>query len=436
MPLTDAKVRNAKGADKPYKLADSGGLYLFVTPTGFRSWRMKYRFAGKERRLTFGPYPEISLLAARDMRDEARRHLRSDRDPGIAKVKARAAAQVSAATTLEAVGRRWHEAMRPRWSAVHADKVIQRLEANLFPALGSIPIAEIDPPMMLAALRKIERRGVVEMAHRVRQSASAIFVHAISEGIASSDPAAVVTKALRPIPKKQPQPALLTIDAARSVLSAAEASTADAVTKLCSRFIALTSVRVATATGMEWSEVTGIDWDDERYGPDLPTWTVPARRMKLDKDRKDEAAFDFIVTLSNEAVAVLRTARRLSGASPLVFPSYRNGRRALSGNTINSLYQRVGYAGKHVPHGWRATMSTVMNEWTKRHGQDDDRMVIDLMLAHVPKGVSGSERAYNRAAYLNRRRQLSQIWAGLLMDGMAPPDAIIDIVDHAALAGA
>ncbi|HYO97943.1 MAG TPA: integrase arm-type DNA-binding domain-containing protein, partial [Polyangiaceae bacterium] len=232
--LTDLKVRQAKPGESDYKLADAGGLYLLVTKGGAKSWRLKYRFAGTEKRLTFGQYPEVSLGEARKRRDEARRLLRELRDPALEAMKQRLGAAAAAAATFEKVAREWHELQSPRWVPVHSSDVIRSLEREVFPQLGSVPLREIDVPLTLAVLRKIERRGALETSKRVRQRMSAVFVHGISIGASSSDPASPVTKALKPAPKKTRQPAMTGIDALRDLLRAAEGSGASPVTKLAS----------------------------------------------------------------------------------------------------------------------------------------------------------------------------------------------------------
>ncbi|CCW20133.1 hypothetical protein EBBID32_45040 [Sphingobium indicum BiD32] len=417
-------ARNAAPKDKPYKLADSGGLYLYVAPTGLRSWRMKFRFQGKEKLLTFGPYPDVPLSKARQKRDEARRQLREHDDPSGARKKSKEAKEAERIAraqkmTFEQFARTWHEVQAPRWAPVHAKDVITSLDRDVFPDLGPLAMDEIDAPTVLATLRKIEARGSIETARRMRQRISAVFSYAISEGVATYDPAAIVMKALKPLPKKGKQPALTRLDDLRGVLLAAEASGATPVTKLASRLLALTSVRPAVVRGVEWAEFEEIDWTGDFIGPMLPIWRVPAARMKLILDRKDEEAFDHVVPLSHQAVDVLRQVRRLTGRGKLVFPGQRHAHRPLSENAIGYLYNRVGYHGRHVPHGWRAAFSTIMNE---RHRPD--RAIIDMMLAHVPKDKV--EAAYNRAQHMARRRALAQDWADMLMEGLPPAGALLD----------
>jgi integrase len=422
--LTDLKIRTAKPRDRDYKLSDSSGLYLYVTTKGYRSWRMKYRFAGKEKRLTFGPYPEVSLYEARERRDAARRQLRDHRDPGIEELKRKLAAAVDHAATFETVARRWHALHKARWAPVHAYDVLNSLQREIFPTLGSIPISQIDAPLVLVSLRKIESRGSLETAKRVRQRMSAIFIHAISEGICTSDPAATVAKAMKPARKRTKQPALATLDELRELLRSAEATGASPVTKVASRLLALTAVRPAVLRGARWDEFEGIDWEaGKARDPNAVIWRIPSQRMKLILDRKEDVSYEHIVPLPLQAIQALLAIRPLTGRYTLAFPSERHGHRPLSENAIGYLYNRCGYHGRHVPHGWRAAFSTVMNERAERSGRADDRAIIDLMLAHVPANTV--EGAYNRAAYMPRRREIAQEWADALVDGLVSPDELL-----------
>lgn len=430
--LTDAEVKKAAPRDKAYKMADSGGLFLFVAPTGLKSWRMKFRLHGKEKLLTFGPYPEVKLAEARDRRDAARRQIREHDDPSGARKRAQQAKEDEKAAqaklvTFEAAARTWHGLQLGRWAPVHANDVIISLERDVFPAIGGRPLASVDSPMILKALRVVEDRGAIETAKRLRQRISAVFCYAISEGIlpaGSADPAAVVGKALKPLPKKGKQPAIIDVEEARGVLIAAEASGASPITKLASRLLALTQSRPGMIRGAEWSEFSGIDWDDQTYGPFLPLWTIPAERMKLVLDLKDEEAFKHMVPLSWQAVDVLRAVRRLTGRNRLVFPGQRHSHKPLSENAIGYLYNRVGYHGRHVPHGWRSSFSTVMNALARRRKTVEDDPIIELMLAHVPENKV--KAAYDRAGHMERRRELSQEWSDMLMKGMVGANDLLE----------
>lgn len=427
--LTDAQARKARPAEKDYKLADAGGLYLMVTRAGAKSWRQKYRIHGKEKVLTHGLYPEVGVQEARERRDVARRLIHDGRDPAIVKMKARVAAAIAAGETFEVLARAWHDQEKGRWSPVHASDVLNSLERDVFPELGALPLKEIDRPTVLRVLRLVEKRGAIETARRLRQRISAVFIFAIAEGKADTDPAtAEMRAALKPLPKKGKQPAIIKVEGLRQLLHAAEASGASPVTKLGSRLLGLTAVRPGVVLGVGWTEFEGIDWEVPASPGSHPDalWRVPASRMKLALDRKDEEAFEHLVTLSWQAVAVLQTIRRLTGRCPLVFPSQRHSHKPMSANAIGYLYNRVGFHGRHVPHGWRAGFSTIMNERAERNARDTgqkalaelDAKVIDLMLAHVPKDKV--EGAYNRAAFMPRRREIAAEWADLLMDGLPP----------------
>jgi integrase len=248
---------------------------------------------------------------------------------------------------------------------------------------------------------------------------SAVFVHGISTGLCGADPAATVTKALKPAPKQTRQPAITDIEKLRDLLKAAEASGASPVTKVASRLLALTAVRPGVVRGTAWTEIEGVDWDSEHpEETETGLWRVPSSRMKLALDRKDEVAFEHLVPLSRQALEAIAAIRPLTKRLPILFPSNRHLHRPLSENAIGYLYNRCGYHGRHVPHGWRAAFSTIMNERAERAGRPGDRAVIDLMLAHVPS--NRVEGAYNRAAYMHRRREIAQEWADLLTDGLCP----------------
>jgi integrase len=390
---------------------------------------MKFRFDNKEKLLTFGPYPDITITAARDRRDEARQQLRRHEDPSGVRRRAMEAKEAvrrdeMEGVTFEALARAWHELQAPRWAPVHAADVITSLERDIFPEIGARPLKAIDTPMVLAVLRKVEDRGSIETAKRLRQRISAVFVYAISEGIVTADPSAIVGKALKPLPPSKKQPSITEPSEARKVLEAAEASGASPVTKLASRLLALTAVRPAVVRGVTWDEFEGVDWTGDLYGPFLPLWRVPAGRMKLVLDKKDQVEFDHLVPLSWQAVEVLRAARRLTGRGKLVFPGQRHAHRPLSENAIGYLYNRVGYHSRHVPHGWRATFSTTMKAKARRERRFEDLETIEMMLAHELDNKVAA--AYDRHEHIERRRELAQIWADLLMEGMRPANDLLD----------
>jgi integrase len=409
--LTDLQARKAKPAEKAYKLADSGGLSLYVTPTGFKSWRYKYRFGGKERRLVFGPYPEVSLIEARDARDAARKTLREGRDPGTVKKEKASEAAIEAQNSFERVAEEWHTLHESKWSTRHAEDVIHSLRRDVFPTLGEMPIAQISVPTVLSVIRSIAKRGANETAHRVRQRMSAVFVHGIATGVCEADPAAVVRGALAPIVKGR-FPAIVDLAEARKMLAAIETIPAHPVTRVAHRLLALTGVRCEAVYGARWKEFEDLDSAE-------PIWRVPKDRMKGTKIAKKE----HIVPLAPQAVALIQAIQPLTGRGPLVFPNARFAHLPMSDGAIGGLIERAGYAGQHVPHGWRSTFSTIMNEQAEREDRGADRAIINLMLAHVPD--NDVERAYNRAKYMPRRRELAVNWADIILDGAVAPGELV-----------
>lgn len=404
--LTEVACRNARKGEKAQKLSDSGGLYLFVTPTGFKSWRLKYRIGKTEKRLILGAYPEMTLRQARDRRDEARKQLRDGLDPSVERKKTKAAQAAGPSQTLQRFAEDWHAARESGWRPHYAKAVLSRLKLDIFPTLGSVPIGDVTAPMVLTTLQRIEKRGSLDVARRVRQHLSDVFRIAIAVGAAKYDPAAGLDRALKARTRSR-RPAVQSIEQARRVLAAVEATNVEPTTRLASRLLALTAVRPAMVRLAESKEFEDLD------GP-LPIWRIPAAKMKLTAERRSDLGFEFIVPLAPAAVDVVQTALS-SFSTELLLPSAR--KMAMSDATLSKIYRSAGFTDIHVPHGWRATFSTVMNELAAIENRVGDRDIIDLMLAHVPSTV---EAAYNRYAYLPRRRELALEWAELLMEGACP----------------
>ncbi len=397
--LTDAAIRRLKPKNKPYKSADGGGLYLLVTATA-KLWRLKYRRGGKEKLLAIGAYPDVSLADAREARDQAKRELTGGKDPGQEKKRRLPAG----GSDFETIAREWHALNAPRWTKIHAAEVLDSLERLIFPEFGSDAVTAIKAPVVLAALRKIEARPAVEVAKRVRQRVSAVFVYAISTGRAEDDPAAIVRGAMAPVVRKS-QPALIELETARAMLRKVEEIPARPLTRLAMRFLALTVVRPSEGRSPLWPE----------FPPDAAVWKIPAERMKTKSAHW--------VPLARQAREVIDAARTLAGdptAALPVFPGVRSVLEPMTEGALRTLLDRAGFKGQHVPHGWRATFSTIMNE---RFPQD--HRVIDLMLAHVKKDKT--EAAYNRAAFLQRRAELAQIWADLLLEGFPPAAELLKL---------
>lgn len=388
--LSNAAVKAARPKPRAYKMFDERGLFLFVAPTGLRAWRMRYRIAGREKLLSLGQWPDVQLVDARDRAEEARSLVAQGVDPSVKKV-------IVQICTFKAVARQWHALHRERWTDRHAADVITSLESNVLSVIGALPIGAIGAPAILQVLRDVEARGSIETARRIRQRISAVFSFAIAEGLVDHDPAAVVSRALRPAPIARRQPALVEISKLRKLMIDCDRAGGPPIVRLASRFLALTAVRMGALLGAQWNEFEQLD-------SEAPIWRIPAARMKLKKARKADTANDHIVPLSAEAVAVLKSVRAFECQSRMdfVFP--------INAAAIGSLYKRAGYRDRHVPHGWRASFSTILNEKFPL-----ERASIDLALAHAPKGASGSEAAYNRAQLLEQRRALFDRWGGMLI---------------------
>lgn len=429
--LTDKAVRAAVAQDKAYKLTDARGLHLHVSTSGHKSWRYKYRFENKERLLTIGTYPEVSLADARERRNEAKKILRDGRDPRHVAKRARMVGTGEKAKTLEEVAREWHKLQIDRWKPVHATDVITSLERDVFPQMGTMPLAEIDKPLLLSVLRKVEARGAIETARRIKQRVAAIYRFANAEGADLANPAADINDALKPLPPSRRYPALTDVESIRTMIGDIERAGASPVNRIAGRVLAITAQRPGMVRFMQWDNITGIDWADSNTDSSEALWVIPAERMKQELHLRSDEAFQHKVPLTWQAVEALRAVRWLTGRSPLVFPGARSGLKPISENAIGYLYNREGYKGRHVPHGWRSSFATIMNEKVERELGADvrllaDRLIIDLMLAHTPKGMSASELRYNRAAYMGRRRELAQVWSDLIMEGALPVEDIID----------
>ncbi|KKI18246.1 tyrosine-type recombinase/integrase [Sphingomonas sp. Ag1] len=407
--LTNAAVKAARPRAAAYKLPDGAGLHLFIAPTGLKSFRLRFRYGGREQLLTIGSYPEVDLVAARARAEAARAQLARGEDPR---------ARSSRVDTFEAAARAWHAVQAEGWTAVHAADVLVSLERDVFPAIGAEQLDAIAPADVLELLRAVEARGARETARRLRQRISAVFELAIGEGWCSSDPAEKVARGLKKPAAVRHHAALVSIDDARALMAAVDQLEAAPAAKLASRFLALTAMRWAAVRGARWSEIEDLDGD-------APTWRVPAARMKLAAAKKGNAAHDHVVPLSPAAVAVLRAAQskhdQMSNAaeireflpSDLIFAG-NGSNKPLGEAAIGALYARTAFAGRHVPHGWRATFSTIMNE-----AMPLERGAIDQALGHALKSEDGSiakvEGAYNRSQQLDRRRRIFDAWGVALV---------------------
>jgi integrase len=399
MALTDTAIRNAKPSAKAYKLADSAGLYLEVMPNGARYWRMRYRYAGKDTRLALGVYPEVTLAAARLRRDAARATLRDGRDPGAERKADKVRRVVAIGSTFDAVSREWMATQKKKLAPATFAKS-QWLLDQVMPWLGSRPIAEIDPPELLSALKRIEARGAHETAHRTKEKCGQVFRYAIAHGIATRDPSADLRGILAPIVRTS-RAAITDPTKVGALLRAIDGYTGQHVTRCALRLAPLLFVRPGELRAMEWAE---LDLD-------AAEWRIPAHRMKMREAH--------VVPLSSQAVTILRELYPLTGRGRYCFPSIRTAAAPMSENTINAALRSLGYDKDTMTgHGFRAMASTRLNEL----GWAPD--VIERQLAHAERNKVRA--AYNRAQYMAERQTMMQAWADYL-DGLRTGAKVIPI---------
>lgn len=404
MPLTDTAIRNAKPGttpagkptDKPYKLADSGGLYLEVSPKGGKYWRLKYRFEGKEKRLAFGVYPEVTLKEARQKRDEARKKLSQGIDPSAE----RKATKTAASETFEAIYREWLDKFGPGWAESHKENIMRRIEKDMLPWIGARPIVELKAADLLAALRRIEARGALESAHRTKQAVGQVFRYAVATGRAERDPTADLRGALPPASKGF-FAAITEPRAIGELLRAIDGYQGSFVVRCALRLAPLVFVRPGELRAAEWAEID----------PERAEWRIPAHRMKM-KDAH-------IVPLSRQALAILDELRPLTGAGRFLFPGERAPNRPISDGTLNAALRRLGYASDEMTgHGFRAMACSLLNE------QGWNRDAIERQLAHAERNKVRA--SYHRAEHLAERRRMMQGWADYL-DGLRAGADVVPI---------
>ena len=387
MPLTKLECdRAACPPGKPYaRLADGLGMYLEVTAAGGKYWRMKYRHGGKEKRLALGVYPEISLADARKRRDKARETLAAGDDPGQLKREAKLARALQDASTFEKVARQWWEQWKGPKSPRHADYVIRRLEADVFPVLGARPVDSINAPQLLAMAKRIESRGAIDIAKRALQTCGQIMRFAVAHGLIDRNPGADVRPSDALKPREKENYARLDAREMPELLRKIEAYPGTPYTRLAMKLMALTFVRTGELIGARWAE----------FDLEAAEWRIPAERMKMRTPH--------IVPLAPQAVEVLQALQTLSGGRTLLFPGERDHERPMSNNTILAALKRMGYAGRMTGHGFRGVASTILHEQGYPHH------VIELQLAHQERDQVAA--AYNHATYLRERRTMMNAWA-------------------------
>ena len=398
MPITDIITRNAKPKDKPYKISDEKGLYLYVKPNGGRYWRYKYYFGGKEKVLALGVYPEISLKEAREKRDEARKIHRDGIDPSQDKKEKKLQYMLKHENNFLAVALEWHEVWKSTRTPKHASAVLRRLEKDVFPELGARPVNEISAPELLAMLRKIETRGALDITHRAMQTCGQIFRYAIITGRAKYNPTIDLRGALKSPGKSNH--AYLEAAELPEFLSKLRAYDGHIQTRLAMDLLLLTFVRTTELRAAKWEEIN----------LEKAEWRIPAERMKMREQH--------IVPLSRQAIEIIEEVRKLTGHCIYVFPSQNNLDKFMSENTMLYALYRLGYHSRATIHGFRATASTILNE----HGFRSD--VIERQLAHGERNQVRA--AYNHAQHLPERRQMMQWWADYL-EGLSGNGKVVKV---------
>lgn len=408
-PLTDIKVKTAKPdtTKKVTKLSDGGGLFLLVTMSGGKLWRLQYRFDGKQKLLALGQYPAVSLADARQRREDARKLLANGQDPAVVKKAVQEAAAVAAATTFESVAAEWFKKRKPEWVESHVVSIKGRLDNYILPAFGSKPIAEVTAADVRTMLLKIEARGTVEAAKRVKVICGQVFRYAVAHDLVAHDPSAALkpSELFRKVEKrhfaavtdpKELAPLLRSIDGYSGSIES----------RCALRLLPMLLMRPGELRHLEWSE---IDVDAAQI-------SIRAEKMKMRSAH--------VVPLSGQALAILEEIRPLNGHGKYVFPSTRSAERPISDNTLNACFRRMGYDNDTVTaHGFRATARTILDEVL---GFRPD--IIEHQLAHAVKDPNG--RAYNRTAFIDDRRKMMQVWADYL-DGLKAGAKVIRLTRKA-----
>jgi len=390
-PLSDLQVSKAKPKENDYKLSDGSGLYLLVTTSGGKLWRLQYRFDGKQKLLALGQYPAVSLAEARQRREDARKLLANGQDPSAVKKAVQQAAAVFAESTFKKVADQWFEKRKPEWVESHVVSIKGRLDNYILPAFGSKPIADVTAADVRAMLLKIEARGTVEAAKRVKVICGQVFRYAVAHDLIAHDPSAALkpSELFRKVEKRH-FAAVTDPKELAPLLRSIEGYTGSIETRCALRLLPMLLMRPGELRHLEWSE---IDVDATQIN-------IPAEKMKM---RSAHA-----VPLSKQALAILDEIRPLTGTGKYVFPSTRSAERPISDNTLNACFRRMGYDNNTVTaHGFRATARTILDEVLEFRPD-----LIEHQLAHAVKDPNG--RAYNRTAFIKDRRLMMQAWADYL----------------------
>jgi len=392
VPLTDVKIRNAKAREKGYKLYDGNGLLVLIHPNGSRYWQVKYRYANKEKTFSIGTYPDVKLVDARERAKEARELLKQGIDPMIHKRENKARNLASALETFQVVTKEWLKKNASKWSASYGEKVRQILSANVLPRIGKIPVSSLTAPLALDAIRPIEARGAIEQAARALRWIKSIMRYAVVTGRIDRSPLSDMMAADVLIGRKAKPHPHLAHDEIGGFLRALAEYPGRPETRIAVNLLLLTAVRTGELRAAKWDEI------DLKRGE----WRIPAERMKMRAPH--------IVLLAPQTRALLQELHTITGYSQYLFPGGRGRFPYMSENTVNKAIAMLGYKGRVVGHGFRATFSTIANE-----SENFPPDVIERQLAH--KERNEVRAAYHRSEYLPQRRKLMQWWADYL-DGL------------------
>ncbi len=374
------QIRRAKPEAKAYTLGDGQGLSLLVEPNGSKSWRFRYRYAGKPKMISLGVYPTITLAEARSRRDEARKIVAEGKNPSEVRKEQKLALRIQSENAFEKIAREWHQMKSAKWSAGYASDIIEAFQNDIFPYVGARPVGEIKPLELLNVLRKIEKRGALEKMRKVRQRCSEVFRYAIATGRAEFNPAADLSSALE-IHKSNHFP-FLKSDDIPDFLRALDSYTGSRLVQIATKLLMVTGVRTIELRAALWQE----------FDLDNAIWEISAERMKMRRPH--------LVPLSTQALDLLNELKIITGNYRYVFPGRNDPNKPMSEASINQVIKRIGYGGKVTGHGFRHTFSTILHE------MGYDSYCIEMQLAHVDKNIIRG--TYNHAQYIDKRRDMMQ----------------------------
>lgn len=381
------QIRRAKPEAKAYTLGDGQGLSLLIEPNGSKSWRFRYRYAGKPKMISLGVYPTITLADARSRRDNARKLVAEGKNPSEVRKEQKIALQTESESAFEKIATEWHQMKSAKWSAGYASDIMEAFQNDIFPYVGTRPIGEIKPLELLNVLRKIEKRGALEKMRKVRQRCSEVFRYAIATGKAEFNPAADLSSALE-VHQSNHFP-FLKADEIPDFLRALDGYTGSKIVQIATKLLMITGVRTIELRAALWSE----------FDLGNAIWEIPAERMKMRRPH--------LVPLSTQALDLLNELKLMTGNYRYVFPGRNDPNKPMSEASINQVIKRIGYGGKLTGHGFRHTLSTILHEHTFESAW------IEMQLAHIDKNsIRGT---YNHASYIDSRRNMMQFYSNLIL---------------------